>query len=286
MKFVLGLVDRLCKTRPDMEVVTTIGTILPLTPDLVIKEVKDWSCDAAVNIACPNQENTFVQAQQHDFVGLYFHGGGYTLGSAVDIQSGIPHGFVKRRICSCVLSLEYTPFSYDPDGPNRSFPLQILEAFDSAGAHLALALLRYLLESKCMPSPRGLNLLSPWCDLSEDAERMQGLLGPLPQQHASEPYFSLALHSPPSPWPPTAQSFALSIATLLSRLRESGALVTAYEAQNILPGYSHDLLIFATVRGAWPGEVRDCWERIKAWFEHLPSCSCRDADLSDISGNS
>ena len=75
------------------------------------------------------------------------------------------------------------------DGENRSFPLQILEALsayhhlvhtlnipprqilligDSAGAHLALALLRCLLQGdvNAMPSPGGIILLSPWCDLS------------------------------------------------------------------------------------------------------------------------
>ena len=69
----------------------------------------------------------------------------------------------------------------------RPFPQQLLEALsayqhllkamnippnrvilvgDSAGAHLVLALQRYLSENQTLPSPAGVILLSPWCDLS------------------------------------------------------------------------------------------------------------------------
>lgn len=212
--------------------------------------------------------------------------------------------------------MEYTLAPRDVDATaTRSFPLQILEALsayhhlvvtlnipahrivligDSAGAHLALALQRYLLESGCMSSPRALLLLSPWCDLavyvylsaydvemlmraavSREADNVKGLLGPLPTQALSGPYFSPALHPPPAHWPPTLvysgsqERFASSIAELVATLSDAGAKVTTYEAKHILPRYSHDFLIFGTVDQEWPDEVRQCWVRIQKWLDAL-----------------
>ena len=84
-------------------------------------------------------------------------------------------------------ALEYSLVSLSDNEPVHPFPTQLLEALsayyhlvrelnippkriiligDSAGGHLALALQRYLLQSNVLPSPGGLILFSPWCDLS------------------------------------------------------------------------------------------------------------------------
>ena len=85
-----------------------------------------------------------------------------------------------------LIALEYSLVMNEED-ITRPFPQQILEALsayqyllktmdippsqivlvgDSAGGHLALALQRYLSETQSLPSPKGMILLSPWCDLS------------------------------------------------------------------------------------------------------------------------
>lgn len=213
-------------------------------------------------------------------------------------------------------ALEYTLAPKDPDATTtHCFPLQILEALsayyhlldtlkipahrivligDSAGAHLALALQRYLLESGHLSSPRALLLLSPWCDLavyvcpssydfnvltartvSRQADNVKGLLGPLPTQALSGPYFSPALHPPPSHWPPTLvysgpqENHASSIAEFVTTLGDAGAKVKTYEAKHILPRYSHDFLIFGSVDQHWPDEVQQCWTRIQKWLDAL-----------------
>ncbi|KAI0368944.1 alpha/beta-hydrolase [Pilatotrama ljubarskyi] len=290
-------------------VVMTIETIPPIPDELVSDEMKRWSTDAGIRLDATDGiwwhrrslNETLAQAQRSEcWVGLQFHGGGYRLGTVKDPRSGfarIPRGFLEHQICSCVLSLEYTLAHTVDDGAKRSFPLQILEALcayhhlldalripahrivfigDSAGAHLALALQRYLLESNVLPSPGGVILLSPWCDLSADADNVKGLLGSTPVENLSRPYFSPALHLPPPRWPPTLiysgaqENFAPSIAKLVAQLTTGGAPVTFYQAMNILPRYAHDFLIFASVEQAWPDEVRECWARIKTWTDTLP----------------
>ncbi|KAI0354695.1 alpha/beta-hydrolase [Trametes cingulata] len=289
---------------------TTIVRIPAIPDELVSDEMKTWAKDAGIALNTVDEiwwhrrslNDALAQPKRGEgWVGLQFHGGGYMLGTVKDPRSGfarIPRGFVEHQICPCVLSLEYTLARTGDDGVKRSFPLQVLEALsayhylldtlhmpaqriiligDSAGAHLALALQRYLLESNSLPSPGGVILLSPWCDLSGDAGNVKGLLGSMPAENLSGPYFSPALHPPPPNWPPTLvysgaqENFAPSIAKLVSQLAEGGAPVTSYEAANILPRYSHDFLIFATVDQAWPDEVRECWARIKDWIGTLAS---------------
>ncbi|CDO73401.1 hypothetical protein BN946_scf185013.g35 [Trametes cinnabarina] len=287
-------------------------TIPPLGPEFLTDSMKKWVQDAGVVLAdvegvwwrlsSPSGEDSLAEVcQDSGFVGLYLHGGGYVLGSAKDVRSGfarIPRGLVDHRICSSVLAVEYTLISSEDGSRGRFFPLQILEALsayrhlftaknipanrvifigDSAGAHLVLALQRYLSESGGIPSPKGLILLSPWCDLTKEADRVQNLLGNLPAEFIVSPYLSPALHPPPSPWPPTLvysgaqESFAQSIAALVSQLHKASMNVTFHQAQAILPRYSHDFLIFVTVENAWPKEVRQCWSRIRAWAEQLRS---------------
>ncbi|KAI0778874.1 alpha/beta-hydrolase [Trametes elegans] len=289
---------------------TIVETIPPAPAALISEEMRAWADRAGVDLGpvdgvwwyVGGTDTALAQAQQSGgLVGLHFHGGGYMLGSVKDVRSGfarVPKGFVEGQICSCVLSVEYTLARSRADGVKRSIPLQILEALsayhhilealnipasrvlligDSAGGHLALALQRYLLESDAMPSPQGVVLLSPWCDLVADADDVRGLLGPLPTEDLNGPYFSPGLHPPPLGWPPTLvylgaqERFAPSITTLVSRLADAGVQVAFHEAAHILPRYRHDFLIFRTVEETWPDEVRKCWARIRLWTEAISS---------------
>ncbi|EGO31200.1 hypothetical protein SERLADRAFT_455993, partial [Serpula lacrymans var. lacrymans S7.9] len=131
------------------------------------------------------------------FIGLHFHGGGYRYGSAFS-EGGfarIPKGLIHRRICTRVLSVHYTLVNQSISASPSSFPLQLLEGLagyyhltrtlhippkhvlligDSAGAHLVLALARYILENENLQTESaigqkllgGVILLSPWCDLT------------------------------------------------------------------------------------------------------------------------
>ncbi|RPD64579.1 alpha/beta-hydrolase [Lentinus tigrinus ALCF2SS1-7] len=290
------------------------GAISPVPPDSLSDAMKKWAEDAGTEGDVDVEpvdgvwwypghaelERSLEGARQGGgYVGLYFHGGGYVIGSARDVRSGgsrIPRGFVERDICACVLSVEYSLVGLRED-PVRPFPLQVLEALsayrhlvhdmkippkrvivigDSAGGHLVLALQRYLLESNHLAPPGGLVLLSPWVDLSTDRPQARRLLGALSVEHLSDPYFSSSLHSPPQgEWPPTlvyhgaAESFAPSIVALVARLTEAGALVTSYAAEDILEKFSHDFLIFQSVEMAWPGRVEETWTRIRAWVRAL-----------------
>ncbi|KAL1951081.1 hypothetical protein VTO73DRAFT_230 [Trametes versicolor] len=285
---------------------TYVDRIPPAPIGVISGDMKKWAHRAKITLGTREgvwwfSGDTLVRAQQGGGrVGLHFHGGSYVRGSVTDVLSGfarIPRGFVERRICSSVLSLEYTLAPKDPDATTtHCFPLQILEALsayyhlldtlkipahrivligDSAGAHLALALQRYLLESGHLSSPRALLLLSPWCDLAVQADNVKGLLGPLPTQALSGPYFSPALHPPPSHWPPTLvysgpqENHASSIAEFVAALGDAGAKVKTYEAKHILPRYSHDFLIFGSVDQHWPDEVQQCWTRIQKWLDTL-----------------
>ena len=105
---------------------------------------------------------------------------------------------------------------------------------------------------------------------------MKHLLGSRPADQLSTPYFSPALHPPLPLWPPTlvyygkTERFVASITALVSQFgATAGVSVTAYAADEIPERFSHDFLIFLSVERAWPKEVRQCWERIKAWTKSL-----------------
>ncbi|TFK73996.1 alpha/beta-hydrolase [Pluteus cervinus] len=125
---------------------------------------------------------------------LALHGGAYVRLSAhpSDLTSGIVRGFLKHiDSVQRVFSIEYRLSSGKPDPIANPFPAALLDALaaynylvtevgfapenilvegDSAGANLALALTRYLVEYGDRPGlpapPGGQILLSPWTDLS------------------------------------------------------------------------------------------------------------------------
>ena len=117
-------------------------------------------------------------------IGLYFHGGGYLCGTAAetDTCANIPRRIVEGSHIKRILSVDYR---LAPQGP---WPLPLIDAIssyayllslgvkaseiviigDSAGGHLAMALTRWLRDDGKdvgMGMPKGLVLMSPWCDL-------------------------------------------------------------------------------------------------------------------------
>ncbi|WRT70092.1 uncharacterized protein IL334_007086 [Kwoniella shivajii] len=120
-----------------------------------------------------------------DPVMLLFHGGGYLCGTAAetDMTSSIAKSMVKHSPIQHILSVDYRL------APAAPWPLPLLDAIssycwlvrtegvderdiviagDSAGGHLALALVRWLRDegqNVQLKLPRGLVLLSPWSDV-------------------------------------------------------------------------------------------------------------------------
>ena len=128
---------------------------------------------------------------------LYFHGGGYVLQSAHPqaLTSNIPRSLLELTdAVPRALAVEYRLSSTHPLPDRYPFPAALLDALagynylvnvvgydpsnvimvgDSAGANIALALTRYLVEYKGttdvpLPSPPSdLLLISPWVDASD-----------------------------------------------------------------------------------------------------------------------
>ncbi|KAH9932132.1 alpha/beta-hydrolase [Epithele typhae] len=285
---------------------------IPAVPaDEIGQELKSWANSVGVVLAPVDavwwqlqnkQDLTVEERVKSGVVGLQFHGGGYMLGRRRRPSRGslvrIPRGLIQHGICASVLSVEYSLIGLSEDDESRPFPTQLLEAVsayryllkdmnvpasrivfvgDSAGAHLVLALQRYLCETQTLPFPSGLFLHSPWCDLSADAQRpqMPRLLGSMTADHLSSPYFSPSLNPAPRHWPPTliyygeTEQFKTSIVALESQLKNANAKVTAYAAPGIPEYCSHDFLIMANVENGFPEEVRKCWRRVKGWAQTL-----------------
>lgn len=117
-----------------------------------------------------------------DFVGLYFHGGGYTHFSAhEDSQTSIiPRRLMLTDYFAAIHAVEYRLL------PNSPFPAALQDAVsvytqlirsgvpshkiiligDSAGGNIVLALARWIRDERKSAPPGGLLLLSPWCDPS------------------------------------------------------------------------------------------------------------------------
>jgi acetyl esterase/lipase len=130
-------------------------------------------------------------AENGEKVILYFHGGSYMMDTAhpsgINCQSAIgflPHSTTIRR----TLGVEYRLSSSAPYEVASPFPAALLDGIagynyliddlgfapadvfimgDSAGGHLALTLGRYAVENRdILPTPGGLILCYPWCDMS------------------------------------------------------------------------------------------------------------------------
>jgi len=126
---------------------------------------------------------------------LFFHGGGYAIDTAH--PSGFDVGTVPALLnvsknIGRILALEYRLSAIDPYPPSNPFPAALIDAIAaynyllddlgfkpekvvlmgcSAGAHLAITLIRYILDNPgVLPLPSALVALHPWCDLSNSFE--------------------------------------------------------------------------------------------------------------------
>ncbi|KAL5496063.1 hypothetical protein ACEPAH_3156 [Sanghuangporus vaninii] len=179
------------------------GVYVDGAPHLVTGKIKEWAETAGVGVERvpgywmhKKDANILVeQSPDKDEKIVYFlHGGGYTMASAHPDHpcSNICHAFLDS--CPSVkrtFNLEYRLTSIPPEPTRGQFPSalidaisgynylinklgfssnQIIVAGNSAGANLALALTRYLLEYKGTTNlpdvPSALVLLSPWADMS------------------------------------------------------------------------------------------------------------------------
>jgi len=119
-------------------------------------------------------------------VALHFHGGAFVIGSGRDHDTGFfAKAFIENMGCTHVCTPQYRlsshPRSWFPaqlqDGVTSYIhllrdcsipPEQIIISGDSAGANLALGLMRYIHEfggELDIPAPAGVALWSPWVDV-------------------------------------------------------------------------------------------------------------------------
>ena len=175
------------------------------TPELIVGDVKEWAEAAEVNCArIPgywmekggNKGKDVAPAAPGEKVLYKFHGGGYQALSAhpSDMTAVITSDILTySKTINRAFSLEYRLTKPPGLKPAHPFPAALLDAIagydhlvnvlgfqpsniiiegDSAGANLALALTRYLLENqgrdgvKLPAPPGGLVLNSPWTDLT------------------------------------------------------------------------------------------------------------------------
>ena len=121
------------------------------------------------------------EGAEEDKVLLYFHGGGYVVGTA-DTAAPIA-GILARNAGITCFSLDYplapeAPFPAATDNALAAYRMLLDKGFkpghivlsgDSAGGGLVLATLLNI-RDKNLPMPAGAYLLSPWADLNQNAE--------------------------------------------------------------------------------------------------------------------
>ncbi|KAI0071718.1 alpha/beta-hydrolase [Panus rudis PR-1116 ss-1] len=183
------------------------GAWIAPTPHLITGDVKKWAADAGVEcMRIPGywleKEGTSRDVGAPPLPGekvLYaLHGGGYANNSAHpdDITSNIARGLLKHvPSIQRAFSVEYRLTTGPPEEIANPFPAALLDAIagynylvnevgfsprdiilegDSAGANLALALVRYLVENNntspdihLPDAPGNLILCAPWGDIGD-----------------------------------------------------------------------------------------------------------------------
>lgn len=168
-------------------------------PQLVTGRVKKWAEAAKVeSIRVPgywyksplSKIPAGARAQPNEKVFYHFHGGAYTMGSASPSITATPMAtglLEKTETVNRFFSLEYRISSSAPFPVANPFPAALIDAIagydyliselgfepdniilvgDSAGGHLALSLLRYLVETSVLPVPGAFIGNSPLCDIT------------------------------------------------------------------------------------------------------------------------
>ncbi|KZS98123.1 alpha/beta-hydrolase [Sistotremastrum niveocremeum HHB9708] len=169
-------------------------------PDhLIVGQIKDWAELADIRpmripgywYQRPGDAVIGGPARRGEKIALNLHGGAYITFSAHpnDISQNITRGILSEcPSINRIFSLEYRLSSTAPYKAEFPFPAAVLDALsgyyylietvgvspddlviigDSAGANLALALIRYLIRHPLHPLPiaKSLLLLSPWCEM-------------------------------------------------------------------------------------------------------------------------
>ena len=200
------------KKEPDHHVIVqgkgVKGVWIPPSPELVVGEVKKWADQGNVQAVRvpgywygrPGQDIPVEQAAGTGEKVVYvIHGGGFIGGTA---SPGL-WSTLSEKLAQChpsvqrIFAVEYRLTTGPPLEQTHPFPTALIDALagysylihkvgfapediiicgDSAGGNLALALVRYLVETRAdsafhhipIPAPPlGLALLSPWCDLGD-----------------------------------------------------------------------------------------------------------------------
>ena len=164
----------------------------------MVGRVKKWAEAAKVEtIRVPgywytsvrSQIPTGAKAQTNEKVFYHLHGGGYVFGTAHP-RSGVIapiHRLLESGTVNRLFSLEYRLSSSAPFPVANPFPAALIDAVtgynylvsdlgfdpdniiligDSAGGHLALCLIRYLVETSVLPVPGKFIGHSPVCDIT------------------------------------------------------------------------------------------------------------------------
>lgn len=167
--------DKIHKRRP---LLNGMAALLPVPRNVRISRISlgpiwgEW-VDALKN-----------EADAHDRVLLYLHGGGYIACSPVTHRN-ITMRLARYANCR-VLAINYRkaphyPYPYALDDSLRAYewllqegysPDRIMLAGDSAGGHLTMATL-LAIRDKRLPKPAGAVCLSPWTDLTCRSESMR-----------------------------------------------------------------------------------------------------------------
>jgi acetyl esterase/lipase len=313
--------------------------INPVAADLVTEQLRTWmSIGQVAPVRIPGYwidkkglEDTPAGRipSPSEKIALFLHGGAYIRFSASpqDIIANVAKGVLKHApSVTRALSVEYRLSKGAPDVSANAFPAALLDALasyiylvrtvcvppeniiimgDSAGANLALALTRYLVESagsvaNLPPPPGALLLLSPWADLTnshahtwvpqENADYLGSpdspmstyargaFLGAHGLDGALNRYISpasiLPLTDPASfvGFPRTmivmggAEALVPSITTLTERMRRDlGARLAFYKAEDAV----HDFLVFLF----WEPERTAALKAIARWIEEKASDS-------------
>ncbi|KAF7790478.1 hypothetical protein EIP86_001433 [Pleurotus ostreatoroseus] len=180
------------------------ATWIPPAPHLIVGKIGEWAATAGIEcVKIPgywyhkqgDERAPGAPARRGEKALLSLHGGAFAHGSAhpADVTSKIPVGILANTpTLTRALSVEYRLTCLPPIKPTHSFPAALIDVVagynylvndlgfdpanivvegDSAGANLALALTRYLIEHRTYPGmtmpapPAALVLCSPWVDL-------------------------------------------------------------------------------------------------------------------------
>ncbi|CCA70988.1 hypothetical protein PIIN_04921 [Serendipita indica DSM 11827] len=264
-----------------------------------------------------------AQLSENEDVVLLMHGGMFILGTA---RPSDPAAYIPKRLVRLaaerghrlrVLSVDYRRCSTRPFEQGGAFPSALLDGFagylhllslgvkseritlmgDSAGATIALSLMRYITENSRpeVPIPAGIVIFSPWADMALQATDSTvwdnwrsdylgiwglsfyatvALLGPhSPDELKTNLYISPSTLALPSgttffekdKWPRTmlvcgdAEMILTEIRTLRERLREAGVDLTYLEVKDAI----HNFTMFPW----FEPEGKQTMNAVMDWFE-------------------